>query len=104
MLLLVWEWEKCLGQRTGAGAMWMKTPSPKSGQRWWLGSGRAAPGYDSTGGMWCRRKGGRAGNVLCGHSKENTIPDGRDEMGMLQMPQTKTAREGKKGSQTDKGK
>lgn len=45
-----------------------------------------------------QEEGGRAHDVLCGHSKENTIPDGRDEMGMLQKPQTKSAREGKKGS------
>lgn len=91
---LLWEWEKCLGQRTGAGAMWLKTPSPKDGQRWWLGSGRAAPGYSSPGGMCHRRK----GDIVCGYSKENTTPDGRDEVGMLQMPQTKSAREGRKGS------
>lgn len=90
---LLWEWEKCLGQRAGAGAMWMKTLSPKNGQRWWLRSGRAAPGYSSTGGLCHRRK----GDIFCGHSKENTIPDGQDEMGMLQMPQTKSAREGNKG-------
>lgn len=34
----------------------MKTHSPKSGQSWWLGSDRAAPGYSSTGGMCHRRR------------------------------------------------
>lgn len=82
MSALLWEWEKCLGQRTGAGAMWLKNPSPKDGQRWWLGSSRAAPGYSSPGGMCHRRK----GDIVCGYSKENTTPDGRDEVGMLQTP------------------
>lgn len=101
---MVWEQEKCLGQRTGAGAVWMKTVSPKHGQKWWLGTGKVATGCSSPGGMCCRRNGGRAGDVLCGHSEENTIPDGQDEMGMLEMPQTKTAREGKKGSRTKANK
>ena len=104
VLLLAREWETCSGQRTGAGGAWAKGPSPKSGQRRWPGTGRAAPGYSSAGGTHRRRKGGRAGDVLCGHSNENIIPDGRDVMGTLQTPQTKTARGGKKGSQIDKGK
>lgn len=64
-----------LGVETGIGGMWVKGPSPESGQTQWLGAGRAVPGYSCAGEMHCRRKGGRAGNVLCGHSNENIIPD-----------------------------
>lgn len=35
-------------------------PPPQRVGRWWLGSGRAAPGHSSTEGMCHRRKGGRA--------------------------------------------
>lgn len=71
MIPSVWEQEGCSGKRMSASGMWAK------------GRGRAAPGHSSAGAIWHGKKGGRAGDVFCGHGNENIIPDGWDVMGTL---------------------